>query len=251
MNILIIFLISLCYGSFLNVLAHRLVSDKSLFIKRSKCPYCDSIISWFDNIPLISWLFLKTRCRKCKNKISVLYPLTELITAILLTLLFVNLGYGFPIGVYVANIVFITALICAARTDLEAMVIPQIFTLWLVPLGIVFSYLNFLTINVYESIIAAVVGYGILWVIAWGFKKVTNKEGLGEGDIELLAMIGSFIGLEGMYFALMIGSLVGLGIGIIYLFITKQGKNTPIPYGPFLVFGALVYFYTNYLIQII
>jgi leader peptidase (prepilin peptidase) / N-methyltransferase len=259
-TLLIVFMVALCWGSFLNVLAYRLVHSKSLFATRSQCPFCHQTIAWYDNIPLLSWLVLRGRCRQCKHSISWLYPFTELITAVLITALF----YKFmvvPFGWWCSELwmfkslwarchrsffayaVMISALIAATRTDLEMMLIPQVFSLWLVPVGFLAAYLGLICLSLPFSVLGAVLGYGILWIIAFVFKHATGKDGMGMGDMELLAMIGSFLGPWGVWISLMIGSFAGLLAGALYLVVSGRKRDTRIPFGPFLALGAVIYFF--------
>lgn len=265
---LMIFIIGLCIGSFLNVLSYRITFDKPFLEPRSKCIFCNSQISWLDNIPLLSWLMLKGKCRYCKKPISPLYPFIEIITALIFTFLFIKIFIPFifnnpknilvdqfiiqeiinnstweNIGLFSSYLILFSALIASVRSDLEAMVIPQIFSIWLVPLGMLCAYLSIIKIDLLESLIGAVLGYGILWSVAKVFYLLTNQEGLGVGDMELLAMIGSFLGASGVFISLLIGSLSGVSIGGIYLLISKKGKSTKIPFGPFLSLGATIYFF--------
>ncbi len=251
----------LCWGSFLNVLAYRLMHDARLFTLRSHCPCCRHVIAWYDNIPLVSWLVLRGKCRRCGTSISWLYPFTELVTALLFVMLFNKITlvpfalwdqdklwfYGFACmqsyQSLVAYLIFISALVASTRTDFDAMAIPQAFTLWLVPLGVFCAYLGIIYVSLWESIIGAVLGYGILWAVAMIFKYTTGREGMGIGDMELLAMIGSFIGPVGIWVSLMVGSLSGLVLGGLYLVINHKKRGTRIPFGPFLALGALVYFF--------
>lgn len=143
----------------------------------------------------------------------------------------------------IAYIIFISALIAATRTDLEAMVIPELFTIWLVPFGILCSYAGLTNITAFGSIMGACIGYGLLWVVARGFKFLTHKEGMGVGDMELLAMIGSFLGPIGVWMSVMIASLSGLIVGSIYLAISGKDRTSRIPFGPFLALGAVIYFF--------
>lgn len=260
----LVFVAALCWGSFLNVLAHRILNHKKLFTRRSHCPSCQHVIAWYDNIPLISWAWLYGKCRLCKAPISYLYPFTELITAVVVTASFYKLiiepfplaidmlhdaGYLFHVvtasmwRTFAASIIFMSALIVATRTDLEAMVIPQLFSLWLVPLGFIFSYVGLTGVTALGSALGALLGYGLLWVVAYGFKMLTGKEGMGVGDMELLAMIGSFLGPIGVWMSVMIASLSGLVIGSIYLAVSGKTRTARIPFGPFLALGAAMYFF--------
>lgn len=270
------FLGGLCWGSFLNLFAHRILHSKNIFTMRSYCPHCHHVIAWYDNIPVVSWLFLRAECRQCKQSISVLYPFVELVSGIIITALFYKYcGHILvcehdvvwwdalepikPLSFFATDALssffsylpFVSALIASTRTDLEGMVIPQLFTLWLVPLGLLLAYVGVLEITFIESILGVIAGYGILWAVAWLFKKVTGKDGMGEGDMELLALIGSFLGPLGCWFSLLIGSLVGLVIGSVYVFWWKKDQTARIPFGPFLSLGAIVYlFYAHFLIHL-
>jgi leader peptidase (prepilin peptidase)/N-methyltransferase len=255
----IVFLCGLCWGSFLNVVAHRFIHRINIFVPRSHCPSCTHTILWYDNIPIISWLILRGKCRFCKATISWLYPFTEIVTASIITLLFNKIiikPYGFLDAdatllkdalladagkSFAAYFIFVSALIIATRTDLESLLIPQLFTLWLVPLGLGVSYLHFTTISLRQSLLGALLGYGILWIIAWVFKRCTGKDGLGVGDMELLAMIGSFLGPIGAWTSLAVGSLTGLVVGTLYLALSGHDRTTRIPFGPFLALGAIAH----------
>ncbi len=262
MEYFFVFLAGLCWGSFLNVVAHRLVHNKHFFTVRSRCPYCHAVIVWYDNIPLVSWLLLRGTCRRCQHPITWLYPFIELLTGVMMVLLYASAAHKFfiidwndwsvfsvlPAAAYktvALHFVFLSALIAATRTDLEDLVIPQVFSLWLVPIGIVASYLHVLDISVIESLFGAALGYGILWAIAVLFKWAMGKEGMGEGDMELLAMIGSFLGPLGVWAALMVGSLTGLVAGGGYVLTRGKGRETRIPFGPFLALGAAMYLFSK------
>ncbi len=268
-----IFLFGLCWGSFLNVLAYRLAFDKPFFTARSYCPHCRKNIAWYDNIPVISWLLLGGKCRNCKQSITALYLFFELITAIVFVLVAVKFfPRFFPMyylmlvdapaldlslfvggmpnhlilhagGLLLSAGLFLSALIAATHTDVRAMVIPQLFSIWLAPVGIMLSVFNFTGITYKESILGAVIGYGTLWVVAAAFKFFAKKEGLGVGDMELLCMIGAFLGPVGVWFTLMIGSITGMILGGGYLLISGNDRMTRIPFGPFFSLGAAIYFF--------
>lgn len=231
----------LCWGSFLNVVGYRLLHEKPFFAPRSHCPSCNAVISWFDNIPVFSWLWLQGHCRFCSQKISWLYPFIEIITALSSVLLYLVHSNNFSLNPLLAYLFLFSALIVGVRTDLEALVIPQIFTLWLVPVGFLFATCGFLEVRFIESVVGAILGYGVLWAVAALFRVMTKKDGMGVGDMELLAMIGAFVGPVGVWVTLLIASLTGSLIGCIYLFITKQGKMTRIPFGPFLALGTVFF----------
>lgn len=228
-----LFLVYLCWGSYLNVVGYRLMNDVPSW-KRSHCPACQHQLAWYDLIPLLSWVMLKGKCRTCRKTISWLYPFIELYTATMLTALWL---VGDP-RFFFSYFGFFSALIVVTRTDLETMLISRATTLFLVPLGILLATTGLLPISMWESMYGAVFAYTVLWIVRTLFTVATGKEGLGLGDVELLAMIGSFTGIIGAWFALLVGSVSGTIIGTIYLLITKDRK---IPFGPFLSFGAMVY----------
>jgi leader peptidase (prepilin peptidase) / N-methyltransferase len=252
MFLLFSFLFFVCWGSFLNVVAYRITFNKPFFAARSYCPVCKHMIAWYDNIPIISQLLiLRGNCRSCKAPISWLYTFIEVLTASVMTALAfytfyikqASLGASCSPYYFASYFLFFSALIVATRTDLEAMVIPQHFTILLIPTGIILSWLGFTEITLLDSIAGATLGYVVLWLTATVFYRLTKKHGLGEGDMELLAMIGSFIGIKGAWFALALGSVSGLIIGGGYLLCVKKNMQLRIPFGPFLSLGATLYFF--------
>lgn len=243
----LLFLMFICWGSFLNVVAYRITYDKLFFTKRSYCPSCESLIAWYDNIPLLSWVLLGGKCRSCKQRISILYPFVELLSGVIFTALFFEFYPLFPlsyfVGYFTTYFIFFSALIVATRTDLQEMVIPQLFSLWLIPIGIASALLGFSYVAPLGSIVGAILGYGMLWIVGKSFMYLTKREGIGEGDMELLGMIGAFLGPLGAWFALLIGSLGGLLAGVLYMWFSGKGRYAKIPFGPFLALGGTLYFF--------
>lgn len=233
----ILFLVFLCWGSFLNVIAYRLIHVEFILKQRSFCPQCKNILPWFDLIPIISWFFLKGRCRFCDQRISFLYPLLELLTAVTLTMLVVIAS-----PCYVPTyILFFSALLVTIRTDLETMLISRYATIFLVPFAFLLSYFHRLPLSPLQSIAGTIVGYFLLWSINKLFFVVTKKEGMGQGDMDLLALIGAFTGSMGAWITIVIGSIIGSIIGIPILVIRKESLSLKIPFGPFLAMGAMTY----------
>ena len=230
-----------CWGSFLNVVAYRLTHAISFLAPRSQCHHCRAIIAWYDLVPLLSWLLLRGRCRSCKQPISPLYPFIELLTAFIMTLGLFTLEPSF----WVAYALFFSALIVTIRTDLETMLISRYATLALVPVGFILSFFHFLPLTITASILGAFFGYGLMWSIRSVFHLATGKIGIGQGDLDLMALIGAFTGPLGCWVTLSIGSIVGAAIGIIYLTITKQSTARPLPFGPFLALSACIYVFTQ------
>jgi len=269
----IIFIFGLIWGSFLNVIAYRLIQEQSLG-GRSVCPHCNHQLTWYDNIPLISWLALRGKCRTCAQPISFLYPFIELLTGVLFVLLFKKLAAscprefvrpeiadqiceawekvnpisvrpesieGHPLNFIFPYFIFFSALIVTIRTDLEFMLISRYMTLFLVPVGIAFSALGFLPISPLESILCALGGYLLFYAIAQAFYWFTGREGMGQGDLDLIAFIGAFTGLMGVWMTILIGSILGSVSSAIYLLASGHERSTHIPFGPFLAFGAICY----------
>ncbi|MGE0206644.1 MAG: A24 family peptidase [Candidatus Babeliales bacterium] len=229
----------LCWGSFLNVIAFRLISTSiPFFSPRSQCPSCKTIIAWYDNIPLLSWLLLKGSCRSCKQPISLLYPFIEAITA----LSFYGLTLTTPLCYWPGYFIFFSALIISIRTDLETLLLSRFVTLWLIPFGYLSSFFGILPLSWQESIIGSLTAYLFLFAIGYAYCLITKKVGMGQGDVELLAFIGSCIGFIGWWTTLLIASLMGTCGGIFIMLAYKRSLvGIKIPFGPFLASGAMLY----------
>ncbi len=241
---MILFLIALfiCWGSFLNVVGHRLITNEDIVFLRSHCPHCKTTLAWYDLIPLFSWIWLRGRCRYCQEPISYLYPLIELLTVVagLLLITHIEPTYWF------AYFVFFSALIVSIRTDLEYMLLSQYMNVYLIPLSILCAYFDLLPITPLESMMGAAGGYAFLYFLSFIFRTLTGKECMGDGDIDLLAYIGSCTGIIGCWLSLTIGSLLGSCMGIAYLLYAGKGQGTRIPFGPFLAIGAIIYVLFQY-----
>lgn len=227
----------LCWGSFLNVLAYRLVRGASIVFPSSHCPFCKHQISWYDLIPVFSWLVLSGKCRHCKKPISVLYPLIEALTALAMSLMVLNTQPHYYLGYFI----LFSALIVTIRSDIETMLISRFTSIFLMPIGILLSALGYLPLTIMDSIMGAFFGYFSLFAVSWFFYRTTKKEGLGEGDIELLCCIGAFLGIYGAWVTLIIASCLGSLFSIAYILIYKQNRYQRIPFGPFLAIGAISY----------
>jgi leader peptidase (prepilin peptidase)/N-methyltransferase len=226
----------LCWGSFLNVVAHRLLCDESLLI-RSRCPACKQQLAWYHLFPVLSWFFLRGHCAFCAVPITFLYPFIELLTALSLTTLWRTV----PAHYFLPYFLLFSALLVCIRTDLEHMLLLTYCTLGLIPVGIVASACGLLPLSVISSIAGALVGGGLLWLVRFLFWKIKKQEGMGWGDIELLAGIGSFVGPLGVLIVLLIGSLSGSVIGLCALGVQKNKGQLALPFGAFLALGAMVY----------
>ncbi|BBN82710.1 type 4 prepilin-like proteins leader peptide-processing enzyme [Pseudoalteromonas sp. A25] len=259
---LVVGMVSLCIGSFLNVVIYRLpkilhqqwrnecellVNDNSateqqntnastfnLATPSSHCPSCNAKIKPWQNIPLLSWLILRGRCSQCQTAISVRYPLIELGTAI--SSLFIAWYFG-PTPQTALYLVLTWTLIALIFIDIDHMLLPDQLTLPLLWLVLIASTFN-LTIAPSEAIVGAAVGYLSLWSVYWLFKLATGKEGMGYGDFKLLAVFGALLGWQAILTIVLLSSLVGAVIGSIQLVIQGKDKSTPIPFGPYLAIAG-------------
>ena len=234
-----IFLIGICIGSFLNVCIFRIPEGKSIVYPPSACPACGNGISWYDNIPIISYLLLRGKCRHCRYPISIRYPLVELLTGLFAWITWMTFGFQWDTIIY---FVLIAALIMIAFIDLDNRIIPDIISLPGIPLGFIASF-ALSNVTWLESLIGVIIGGGSLLIIAVGYKMLTGKEGMGGGDIKLLAMIGAFLGWQGVLFTIMISSFTGTIVGLMLMLRSNQGTKLAVPFGPFLAIGAISYLF--------
>ncbi|AEH45132.1 Prepilin peptidase [Thermodesulfatator indicus DSM 15286] len=245
-EILAVFIFGALVGSFLNVCAYRLPKEESVIRPGSRCPHCKSPIKWYDNIPILSFLWLRGRCRNCGGQISWRYPLVELITALLSVAVYLRFGLT---PAYLGFFFLVAALWVASLIDLEHQIIPDEISLIGILVGLAFSLYNPLTTPT-DALLGALCGAGGLYLLAEFYYFFTKREGLGGGDLKLLAMIGAFLGVKSLIPVVFLASLVGAVIGIaLALWQKAKDKRTfAIPFGPFLSLGAVVYlFFAPYL----
>ena len=226
-------------GSFLNVCILRIPEGKSIIYPASHCPKCQSPIMWYDNIPIISYFILTGKCRNCRGPISFRYHLVELLTALLSLAAMIMFG---PSPAYFICFAFISSLIVITFIDLDHQIIPDVISLPGIPLGFLASFV-LPNITYKESLMGILLGGGILFLIAVGYEFLAKKEGMGGGDVKLLAMIGAFLGWKGVLFTVFSGSLVGTVIGVAIMVAQGKDSKSAIPFGPFLSFGALLYLF--------
>jgi len=227
----------LCWGSFLNVIAYRLIKEYSIIQPRSFCPFCKKPLAWYDMIPVLSWIILHGRCRQCKQPISWLYPFIEILTTVVMTALFIKP----PIHFIPAYFIFFSALIITIRSDIETMLISRFVSLFLIPLGFLFAAFSLVPISPLNSALGTVIGYFVPYLFSKLFQRLTQREGIGSGDYELLAFIGSFTGIAGSWISLVVGSILGSLFGLLQLLSGKADRFTKIPFGPFLATGAIIF----------
>ena len=232
----IVFLFGAVIGSFLNVCIYRLPREESVAWPASHCPTCRKPIAWYDNLPIVSYLVLRGRCRACQSPISIRYPLVETANAIGYVGVFWMFGFTAIACAYAA---LVSALVVVTGTDLSHTMIPDAVTLPGIVVGLLCAAL-ILPISVMESLTGILVGGGLLWFLAWISPYVFGKEGMGGGDIKLMAMVGAFIGWQPVLLAIMIGSFLGSMIGGTLMISGVISRREPIPFGPFLAIGSLL-----------
>ncbi len=233
------FLLGAVVGSFLNVCICRLPEEKSVVTPPSACPSCGEGIRWYDNIPILSWLLLRARCRHCGEPISWRYPLVEGVNGLLTLALFAKYGPTLP---FLALFILSSSLVAITFIDLDHQIIPDCISLPGILVGFAFSF--FLPWSGwFNSLAGILLGGGSLLLVAWGYEKLTGKEGMGGGDIKLLAMMGAFLGWRSVPFIVFAASLVGSVVGVTAMVIQKKDGKLAIPFGPFLAFGAMLYIF--------
>ncbi len=254
----LVFLLGLLIGSFLNVVIHRLpkmmeadwhhqcadlrgetgaVTPRyNLWVPRSACTQCGHQITALENIPLVSWLWLRGRCSACGTPISVRYPLVELLTALLSAAVAWKWGLSMQT---LGALLLVWTLIALAFIDFDTTLLPDSLTLPLLWLGLLFN-LNGHFASLHDAVIGAIAGYGVLWSVYWVFKLVTGKDGMGFGDFKLLAAIGAWLGWQLLPVTLLLSSVVGAIVGIAMIVLVKHDRRVPIPFGPYLAGGGLV-----------
>lgn len=237
---LLIFVFGLTIGSFLNVCIFRIPESKSIVRPGSTCPGCNKPIKYYDNIPVISYILLGGKCRKCNMPISFRYPLVELISGLAALAVFMRYGLSFEGLVYFT---FISALIVITFIDIDHRIIPDVISLPGIPIGLLASFL-LSSITWKGSLIGIIAGGGSLLAVAWIYSLITKNEGMGGGDIKLLAMIGAFIGLKGVIFTVFTASATGTAAGIAAMLKNREGDmKLAVPFGPFLSIGAILYIF--------
>jgi len=228
-------LAGLMIGSFLNVCIYRLPRRESIVWPASHCTTCHRPLAWFENLPVISWLVLRGRCRTCKVRISTMYPVVELVTALV---------FAGGVAVYglspllVVRLAFASALVVLFTIDLEHQILPNVITLPGIAAGLAASW--FLPPGWLSALIGAAVGGGILLAIAEAYYRVRGQEGLGMGDVKMLAMIGAFLGWPLMILTLVLASFAGSIVGVGLLTTRRGGMQAALPFGTFLALGAIV-----------
>ena len=249
MFFIIFFVLGCIWGSFSNVCIHRIPADKSVIFTRSFCPNCKKTIKWSDNIPLISFLLLKRKCRNCDYKISYQYFIVELITAISFTIIYYFYGLSITSLLLIILTIFF---IIIFFIDLRHFIIPNTLTFPLMFIGFVKSFdpnlNNFLFPNYINSLIGGIAGYLIIWLIIFAYKKIRNKEGMGLGDAKLLSAIGFWFGWYSIPFVLFLSSIIALGIALPSLIKKSKSLSSQIPFGPYIILGITLYIFIKHIV---
>jgi leader peptidase (prepilin peptidase)/N-methyltransferase len=232
-----VFIFGLCIGSFLNVCIYRLPESKSIVHPRSMCPNCGTLIRFYDNIPILSYVALRGKCRHCEVSISLRYPLVELMSGIFAVGVFLKFGITAEAVIYYT---FIAALLVITFIDIDHQIIPDAITLPGIPIFFGAS-LALPEISYVESILGILAGGGSLFLVAWLYHLLTKKEGMGGGDIKLLAMMGAIIGWKGILFTIFVASAVGTFSGLLIILKTRKTMKLAVPFGPFLAIGGVAY----------
>lgn len=246
-----LFILGALLGSFYNVVGLRITKGESIIKPRSYCPKCGHVLSWWELIPIFSYIFLVGKCHKCKAHISTKYPFFELITALLFIFSYYKLGFSLELLVC---LVFVSLLIIISISDLEYMIIEDkviIFFLLLILILRIFIKIphEFSTFNInsiLESLIGGIFGFGLLFIIAFIGQKVYKQEVMGGGDIKLYGIIGLILGLKMTLISLFFASIIGTILGILLINLKVLNKEKMIPFGPFIAIGSLVTYFYGY-----
>jgi leader peptidase (prepilin peptidase)/N-methyltransferase len=248
MTLLLAFVFGAVVGSFLNVCIVRIPKHASLISPPSHCPQCKTPIRFHDNVPLISYLFLLGRCRFCNERISPRYFIVELITGVFAAALFREFGLSFS---FFTSFVFVAALLVISFIDLAERIVPDVISLPGIVAGLACSVLNWsfsldshsIIPSPTSSALGVLIGGGLLLSVAWAYQSLTGVEGMGGGDVKLLAMIGAFLGWPAVPIALFFASLSGSAIGLALMLKTRSDGKYAIPFAPFLCTGAIFHLF--------
>ena len=228
--------LGLAVGSFLNVCIHRVPLGKSVVSPPSRCPGCGYQLRWYDNIPVVSYvLLLRGRCRSCRAPISIRYPIVELLTMAVFLLHWWVFGWTPLMAV---RLLFACGLIVLFAIDLEHHLLPNVITLPGIVVGLLASIV--VPPGLWDAVLGTLLGGGVLWLIGEAYYRYSGQEGMGGGDVKMLAMIGAFLGWKLVLVTLVLSSIAGSLVGILVIAIRRGGMKYALPYGTFLALGALV-----------
>lgn len=237
LSVILLFVVGAMLGSFGNVCIYRIPKGENIAFPSSHCQKCKYQIPWYLNIPIFGWLIIRGRCANCKEPVSFRYPLVEFLVGMAFVMLYLRYGWSWTLLEYS---VFVWGLIISSFIDYDHMILPDVFTLSGIVLGLAGSVLN-PERDYYDALVGVVFGGGFLLLISYSYYMIRKIEGLGGGDIKLLAWVGAYLGWQAIPFTLFCASFFGLIVGVTYIKLSKQDMQTGIPFGPFLSLGALIY----------
>jgi leader peptidase (prepilin peptidase)/N-methyltransferase len=238
-----VFIFGAVVGSFLNVCIYRLPAGTSIAFPASHCPKCKAKIKAYDNLPILSYIILGGKCRSCKERFSIRYPMVELLSALFALFTYLKFSLTPALGIYY---LFICTLIVITFIDIDYYIIPDIISIPMIFIGLTTSYFGKslgMVVTFKSAILGAAAGAGFLLIVAGLYYVIKKKEGMGMGDVKLLAMFGSFLGLKSIFFIVFASSLFGAAYGIPQAMIKKKGPQHMIPFGPFLCAAAILYLF--------
>lgn len=243
LNIALVFVFGLLFGSFLNAVIHRVGTSVAAeprqridIMRRSFCPRCGEQIRWYDNVPLLSWLWLRGRCRDCSESIPLRYPLVELAGGLLAAAAVARFGMNMSA---VSVTLFCYLMLVLALIDADHRILPNVITLPFTLVGVGLSLID-PRILWTDSLIGALFGGGILYLVAWLYLKVRGRDGMGMGDVKMMLLVGAFLGLLGALMTIFIGSLIGSVVGIVVMRLAAKDWEYELPFGTFLAAAAVV-----------
>lgn len=241
-NVIGVITLGLLIGSFINVIIVRIIDDNDNIYRPSRCPACKKHIPWHCNIPVLSFLFLKGKCGKCKTKISYIYPLVEILSAATFLICYVNYGLSLD---FLFSLIFFLGLLIIFFTDFKYFLIFDSITLPLTAIGIILTAFgaNPFNIEILDSILGAAIGYGLIVSIRWLYFTIRKVEGMGLGDAKLFLAVGAWLGFQSLLFILFVSSLLGSIYGYTYILVAKKNKNVEIAYGCFIILAVVLYQY--------
>ncbi|WP_415238642.1 prepilin peptidase [Seleniivibrio woodruffii] len=239
-----IFFIGACFGSFMNVLTYRLPRGLNIAFPPSSCPKCGQKIRFYDNIPIFSWFILGGRCRNCKTPVSIMYPLTELLTALLFLACYIKFGNTLTMWHGCAVVFFMLAaafadVFTAADENFECGIIPDSLNIAGFVIGFLLAYLLY---GFKFPLYGALAGFLGLFIPSYLFKLIRKKEGMGGGDIKLMAVVGAMLGIKSVFFVIFASAFMGAVFGITLQAVSGR-KNIIMPFGPFIAAAAILYLF--------
>ena len=268
MELTLAVILGLVIGSFLNVCILRIPLEVPITSPRSHCPHCKKLIHWYDNVPVLSYLILRGRCRHCKKKISARYPLIELISGLLGALVYFKFGFGVEWVIFFG---FAAALLVMAFIDMDHRILPDVITLNGIWIGVLaslylagpnplvsrilraagFDVTNPRVLALVGSLLGVIVGGGLLWGVGEAYLRLRGIEGMGFGDVKMMAMVGAFLGAPMALFTIMLGSLLGAVVGLAFMRFTGKSRDYELPFGTFLgIAGIVAILYGDELIRL-